>query len=67
MLRVKKRYIRKKLASHHLLSKLLLLPLHRIFRKSDAFESVAVVIKAARHLKDVMMQLHLINYFKLCI
>lgn len=67
MLRVKKRYITKKLASPHLLSKLLLLPLHSIFRKSDAFDRVTVVIKAVRHLKDVMMQTHLIIYFKLCI
>lgn len=67
MLRVKKRYIAKKLASHHLLSKLLLLPLHSIFRKSDAFDRVTVVIKAVRHLKDVMMQTHLIIYLKLCI
>jgi hypothetical protein len=36
--------------------------LQRIFGKSDAFESVTVVIKAVLHPKDVMMQLNLINF-----
>ena len=39
-----------------------MLTLQRIFGKSDAFESVTVVIKAVLHTKDVMMQLNLINF-----
>lgn len=38
-----------------------LVTLHRIFGKSDAFDAAAVVIKAVRRQKDVMMQQTLIN------
>ena len=64
---VKERYKAANLSCHASGFRLLLLPLQRIFGNSDAFDCAAVVIKAARLLKDVMMQLHLINSFKLCI